>query len=139
MPKPLGYSLYLSSLAAQCSALGGCSNPGAAVFLSLHISEEFDDSYCSRAENLCHDLAEQGFRVIADVSVKTQAQFGCSDLVELAKKLRLWALRIDYGFSVEEICAIMSRSKKQVYNLLSRAKASLKTLLEKVGITYEDI
>ena len=109
MPKPLGYSLYLSSLAAQCSALGGCSNPGTAVFLSLHISEEFDDSYCSRAENLCHELEEQGFRVIADVSVKTQAQFGCSDLVELAKKLRLWALRIDYGFSVEEIAAMAAK------------------------------
>ena len=43
------------------------------------------------------------------------------------------------GFSVDEICAIMSRTKKQVYNLLSRAKTTLKLLLEKVGITYEDI
>ena len=42
-------------------------------------------------------------------------------------------------FSVDEICIIMARSKKQVYNLLSRAKASLKTLLEKVGFTHEDI
>ncbi len=42
-------------------------------------------------------------------------------------------------FSIDEICAIMARSKKQVYNLLSRAKASLKSLLEKVGITYEDL
>ena len=106
MPKAFGYSLYLSSIAAQCSALGGCSNSGTPVFLSLHISEEFDESYCSRAESVCHDLAERGFRIIADVSVKTQAQFGCSDLVELAKKLRLWALRIDYGFSKEEIAAM---------------------------------
>ena len=106
MPKSLGYSLYLSSMAAQCSALGGCSNPGTPVFLSLHISEEFDDTYCSRAEKLCHDLAERGFRIIADVSVKTQAQFGCGDLVELARKLRLWALRIDYGFTTEEIAAM---------------------------------
>ncbi len=115
MPKSLGYSLYLSSLAAQCSALGGCSNPGTTVFLSLHISEEFDDSYCSRAENLCHQLADKGFRLIADVSVKTQAQFGCSDLVELAKKLRLWALRIDYGFSAAEIAA-MARKIPVVVN-----------------------
>jgi len=41
------------------------------------------------------------------------------------------------GFSVEEISTILSRSKKQVYNLLARAKASMKTSLEKVGITYE--
>lgn len=43
------------------------------------------------------------------------------------------------GFTVEEICTIMSRSKKQVYNLMSRAKTSLKLLLEKVGITHENL
>ncbi len=115
MPKSLGYSLYLSSLTAQCSALGGCSNPGTPVFLSLHISEEFDDTYCSRAEMLCHKLKEQGFRIIADVSVKTLVQFGCSDLVELAKKLRLWAIRIDYGFTIEEI-ATMAKQIPVVIN-----------------------
>jgi DNA-directed RNA polymerase specialized sigma24 family protein len=40
---------------------------------------------------------------------------------------------------VEEISTILSRSKKQVYNLLARAKASMKISLEKVGITYEDL
>ena len=109
MPNSLGHSLYLSSIAAQCSALGGWSNSGAPVFLSLHISEEFDDTYCSRAENACHQLADMGFRIIADVSVKTQAQFGCRNLVELAQKLRLWALRIDYGFSAEEIAAMAEK------------------------------
>jgi len=103
MPNSLGYSLYLSTYAAQCSALGGCSNPGMTVFLSLHISEEFDDGYCRRAEAVCHELADKGFRVIADVSVKTLQQFGCGDLVELARKLRLWGLRIDYGFPREEM------------------------------------
>ena len=99
----LGYSLYLSSFAAQCSALGGWSNSGTAVFLSLHISEEFDPDYCKRAETVCHQLADRGFRIIADVSVKTLQQFHCDDLVELAKSLRLWAVRIDYGFSTEQI------------------------------------
>ena len=41
----LGYSLYLSTYAAQCSALRGLTGSGAPVFLSLHISEEFDDSF----------------------------------------------------------------------------------------------
>jgi len=50
-----------------------------------------------------------GFRIIADVSVKTVAQFGCADLTELAEKLRLWALRIDYGFSREEIGAMAEK------------------------------
>jgi hypothetical protein len=99
----LGYSLYLSTYAAQCPALRGQTGSGAPVFLSLHISEEFDESFCARAQEACHALADMGYRIIADVSVKTVAQFGCTDLTELAEKLRLWALRIDYGFSREEI------------------------------------
>ena len=109
MPNSLGHSLYLSSYAAQCSALGGWSNTGSAVFLSLHVSEEFGEDYCRQAEKICHDLASMGFRVIADVSVKTLQQFDCKDLLVLAKKLRLWALRIDYGFSKEEIAAMAAK------------------------------
>ena len=105
----LGYSLYLSTFAAQCPALRGQAGTGAPVFLSLHISEEFDDSFCQRAEEACHALADMGFRIIADVSVKTVKQFGCADLTELAEKLRLWALRIDYGFSRQEIEAMAEK------------------------------
>lgn len=43
------------------------------------------------------------------------------------------------GFAPGDICRITGRSAKQVYNQLSRAKASLKDLLEKEGITHEDI
>ena len=43
----------------------------------------------------------------------------------------------DYG--AEEIAKITQKTKKQVYNLLARAKAALKTLLEKEGISYEDV
>ena len=38
------------------------------------------------------------------------------------------------GFETQEICAIMRKNTKQVYNLLARAKQSLKNLLEKEGI-----
>ena len=105
----LGYSLYLSTYAAQCSALRGQTGSGAPVFLSLHISEEFDASFCQRAEETCRALADMGYRIIADVSTKTVAQFGCRDLTELAKKLQLWALRIDYGFSRQEIEAMAKK------------------------------
>lgn len=43
------------------------------------------------------------------------------------------------GFSVEQICALRRKSAKQVYNLLARAKASLKERLIEEGITYEDL
>ena len=109
MHNTLGFSLYLSTSPAQCLALRGWAGTGAPIFLSLHIGEEVGPDFCQRAEALCHTLADQGFRVIADVSTKTQQLFGCEDLVELARRLRLWALRIDYGFSPEEIGAMAEK------------------------------
>ena len=40
---------------------------------------------------------------------------------------------------VEEVGELLKKSKKQVYNLLSRAKTALKELLKKEGISYEDV
>ena len=50
-------------------------------------------------------------------------------------------LQLSYfdDFPVAEICAILKKSQKQVYNLLARARIALKELLEKEGITHEDI
>ena len=103
MSKTLGFSLYLSTFEDQRPALDLWAGTGAPIFLSLHISEEFDATYCQRAREICHLLAVLGFRTIADVSVKTLQQFGCSSLTELAKDLKLWGLRIDYGFGPAEI------------------------------------
>ena len=64
--------------------------------------------------------------------------FACLQELPLQYRQVLMLTYFD-GFSPGEVCAIMSRSKKQVYNLLARAKQSLKSLLEKVGITYEDL
>ena len=109
-PTPnLGFSLYLSTIAGQWPTLAGWTGTGTPVFLSLHISEEFDETYCRRAEEVCRMLASHGFRVIADVSRKTMDQFGCRDLVELADRLGLWALRIDYGFDRDEIAAMAEK------------------------------
>lgn len=43
------------------------------------------------------------------------------------------------GFSVDETARITGKSVKQTYNLLARAKTSLKQLLINKGINYEDI
>ena len=103
MNKTLGFSLYLSTFEQQRPALQAWAGTGAPIFLSLHISEEFDATYCQRAREICHLLAVLGFRTIADVSVKTLRQFGCECLTELAKELKLWGLRIDYGFTAAQI------------------------------------
>ena len=42
-------------------------------------------------------------------------------------------------YSIDKLCKILKRTKKQIYNLLSRAKFSLKELLIKEGIFYEDL
>ena len=43
------------------------------------------------------------------------------------------------GFQPQHIALVLHKKPKQVYNLLSRAKTSLKILLEKEGITHEDL
>ena len=42
-------------------------------------------------------------------------------------------------FSNEQVASILGKSAKQVYNLRARAKETLKTMLEKEGITREDL
>ena len=50
-------------------------------------------------------------------------------------------LQLSYidGFSIPEVCDMMGKNTKQVYNLLARAKSALKELLQKEGITHEDV
>ena len=109
MPDQLGFSVYLTSFEQQREELEANAGSGAPIFLSLHISEEFSESYCRRAEETCRWLRWHGYRIIADVSVKTVAQFGEPDLIRFAERMGIWALRLDYGFSAEEIAALAAR------------------------------
>ena len=62
------------------------------------------------------------------------------NLQKLPQQYRV-VLQLHYieDFKVEYICEILKKSPKQVYNLLSRARVSLKELLIKEGITYEEL
>lgn len=133
MCKPLGYSVYLSTFPLQQALLEGAAGSGAAVFLSLHISEEFGAGYTRRAEELCRWLAERQFRIIADVSVKTVEQFGEPDLVRLAKRLGLWALRIDYGFTADEI-AVLARDIPIVLNASTTSPREGRRIADRGGL-----
>lgn len=42
-------------------------------------------------------------------------------------------------FGHDEVCTILHKTKKQVYNLLSRAKIALKELLIEEGLSYEEL
>lgn len=110
MPKLVtGFSVYLTSFEQQKVMLERSAGSGAYVFLSLHISEEFGPDYCEKAEAVCHYLRDKSYKTIADVSRKTMNEFGESDLAALASRLGVWGLRVDYGLTDDEICALAAR------------------------------
>jgi RNA polymerase sigma-70 factor (ECF subfamily) len=93
---------------------------------------------------------------LENISRETQAFFVGEDVDETTeRKARalvlhqaLSALKREYrevlllryfdGLSPERIAVITRRGKKQVYNLLTRGKAALKTQLTQMGYTYEN-
>lgn len=42
-------------------------------------------------------------------------------------------------YKISDVCTIVRKSTRQVYNLLARAKTALKEALEKEGVVYENI
>ena len=103
MLKRPGYSVYLSNYDQQKCRLSSLCREGSFLFTSLHISEEFDDGYAHRAKCMCRELAQMGYHIVADVSKKTLAAFGCSDIAAWAKEMGISILRLDYGFTLEEM------------------------------------
>ena len=125
----LGFSVYVSSFDSQNELIKRSQKTDSPIFLSLHISEEFDDDYIEKVERICKTLSEDGFRIIADVSTKTSERFGRNDLVSLAKELGIWALRIDYGFSDSEIKALAQKFPI-VLNASTTSKSSAKSICD---------
>lgn len=107
MPETLGRSVYLNDMTdVMPAAVSAAGVPP--VFISLHVKEEFDRDFTVRAVKLINELNEKGYRVLADVSKETLEQFKENDISVLAQRLGLWGVRIDYGFSLSEICDIAS-------------------------------
>ncbi len=104
-----GYSVFVSRYGEVRERLRSLAREGSMVFTSLHIAEEFGPDYARKAAELCRDLADAGYSVMADVSKRTLEVFGRRDAVELAAELRLHALRLDYGFTEEETVEIGKR------------------------------
>lgn len=107
--EPLGLSVYLSTFEQQRATLEKLRGEAVPIFLSLHISEEFGEEYRQKAETACRWLTENGFRIIADVSPKAAVHLGEQDMARLAERLGIWALRLDYGFSTEEMCRLAKK------------------------------
>ncbi len=102
----LCFSVYLSTFDKQKELLEEHAGSEAPSFLSLHIKEEIDDTYCQKIEDICHWLSVKQYRIIADISPVTLAIFKIQSIKALADKLHLWAVRLDYGFTNEQIIDI---------------------------------
>lgn len=99
----LGFSIYPSTWQEKRKQLSSLFQEGSAVFTSLHISEEFSDAYVGQVEEMMGYLNETGYEVIADVSRRSLEIFSEDSLVSLAERLKIDVLRVDYGFTQEEI------------------------------------
>lgn len=103
MYRPLGFSVYLSNFEKIKDRLSDGKPAETLVFTSLHIAEEMDEDYVENIEEMLKFLKENSYRIIADVSKRSLKAFKVDTLLELKEKFDLDILRIDYGFSEEEI------------------------------------
>ncbi|SEO56893.1 hypothetical protein SAMN04488134_10925 [Amphibacillus marinus] len=103
MPNSLGFSVYVSTFEQQKPMLEKLTGSENYIFTSFHIIEEVDDRYCNQAIAMCNWLDDKQFNIIADVSPKTLEIFNETDLILFAKQMKLTILRLDYGFSDQEI------------------------------------
>ncbi|HEY8365025.1 MAG TPA: MupG family TIM beta-alpha barrel fold protein [Haloplasmataceae bacterium] len=103
----IGFSVYLSSFENQKEILDKVGSKYY-VFTSFHIQEELDNinNYQEQARQMCYWLSNKGFTVIGDVSPKTLKYFAYDDVLQFASDMKIDILRIDYGFSDEEILEI---------------------------------
>ena len=109
MFRQLGYSVYLANYHEIKTQLIQVYEPGSYIFTSFHISEEMGPSYVEQMKSMCRQLHEIGYKIIGDVSKKTLKQFGCETLWEFAEMMEISMVRIDYGFSDEEIIGLGKR------------------------------
>ena len=113
MPETVGRSVYLSE--TDDSVLSSSMLDDAPVFLSLHRQEEMDGQYAEKMKAFLEKLHEKRCRIIADISKRTLGAFGVSSEEELMDLLFLYAVRLDYGYDMQEILRL-SKTRNVVIN-----------------------
>ncbi|WP_440894697.1 MupG family TIM beta-alpha barrel fold protein [Amphibacillus sp. Q70] len=105
----MGLSVYISTFDRQKEMLKNRIGSEGFVFTSFHISEEVDEEYLEKAVQMCDWLYANSFSIIADVSPKTLEYFNEPDLVSFAEKMHIDVLRLDYGFTDDQIKEIAEK------------------------------
>ena len=102
----VGYSVYYTQFEKLKEKLPALYRGGSSIFTSFHIGEESGSEYVSGMEKMCSFLHSIGYKITGDVSKRTLSVFGETDIVHFAARMHISVLRIDCGFSVEEIASI---------------------------------
>ncbi|VBB09106.1 aldolase-type tim barrel [Lucifera butyrica] len=85
------------------------------LFTSLHIPEANAQTLLTEFHHLVNTATELGYSITADISPKALAQLGASptDFSQL-KRLGIHTIRLDYGFSPDQIAAITQAGDLEV-------------------------
>ena len=75
-------------------------------FTSMHIAEEFNDEFKDKATKLLKVLNDYNKKIILDISPRGVEALGFKDIYELLDNIHIDVLRLDFGFSEEEILNI---------------------------------
>lgn len=103
----MGYSLDLNRIYLHLAKECGFTS----LFTSLHIPEANPQTLLKEFQDLVSEAASLGFQITADISPRafTLLEAGLDNLEPL-RRLRLQALRLDFGFTPEEIARLTRES-----------------------------
>ncbi len=132
----VGISLYLSSGIKKNESIVKKAHKAKVkyAFTSLHIPEENVESYGYEMKKLLNLCREYDLKVMADIGPRTIEKLGFKSIYELKDK-SITHLRVDYGFSLEEIAAL-SEEFNIVFNASTLLKEDIKALRKITGDLY---
>lgn len=111
----IGISIYLSTpFEDNVSYIKNASENGAKyVFTSLHIPEESHHNVLENVTKLAQLIDDSGMELFVDISPNTLALYNVdkSEFPAFLEKLNIHCVRIDYGFTIEEIVALQKQFK----------------------------
>lgn len=103
--------------------------------------------YLRKSSKLPTVSAEEAMALISDEAdiarnyLRTERKIQVHNAMQKLNKEYRQALYLIYfeEFQTQQVASVMRKSKKQIENLVYRAKLSLKSVLEKEGFVYEDV
>lgn len=98
-------SAYHETYDKDRDLLAALYEKGDKIFTSVHMPED-SEADSEKIVKMCHELDEMGYEIIADCSPRSLQRFGVDTFKDLANKLRLDCLRIDFGLTPVELLEV---------------------------------